>query len=124
MVLGVVAGYVVVVATSLLGTLALSMSFPKFAVSNHRIRSQYKLVHELIWMTCTITGAYVTAMIAKAVHPYLTELALTAALIGILWWNSWEAKQRGIAHQILITILTVVGVSAGYLLEAATNLNA
>ncbi len=117
MALGVAGGYLVTVLISMILTFALTMALPKFVEADHLVRNGYKLVHEGFWLLCAATGGYVTALVVKGIHPLLTEALLVGALIWILWDNSWEARQRGMAHQVLITASTVVGVAGGYLLH-------
>ena len=118
MALAIAVGYGVTVLISLLLTFAVTMALPRFAEADHLIRNGYKLLHESIWLVAAALGGYVTAAVARGIHPMVTELALMAALIWVLWDNSWEARQRGMAHQVLITVCTVVGVAGGYVLQA------
>ncbi len=117
MALAIAGGYLVTVLISMVLTFAVTMAQPKFVETEYRIRNGYKLVHESLWLFGAGAGGYVTAVIVRGIHPMVTELALIAALIWILWENSWEARQRGTAHQILITAFTVIGVAGGYMLE-------
>lgn len=111
--LAVLAGYIVIVGLTLLSTMAIASAVPSFVVANYRVRGTYKLVHELVWFLCTAIGTYITVRIGADVPSIRLEIVLTAVLLGMLWRNSWEARQRGISHQILISILTVAGVVAG-----------
>lgn len=110
-------GYTVTVALSMILTFAVTMSMPRFVQADYLICNSYKLVHESFWLLSAGVGGYVTALVVKGFHPFVTEAALAGALIWVLWENSWEARQRGMAHQVLITALTVIGVAGGYLLE-------
>ncbi len=114
--LALAAGYTATVAISMVLTFAVAMAMPRFVEGDHLIRNGYKVVHELFWLVGATTGGYVAAIIVKGIHPQVTELGLVACLIWVLWDNSWEARQRGMAHQVLITTFTVVGVAGGYLL--------
>ena len=111
--LAVLAGYCVSVGLILLSTMAIASAAPRFVVAHHRVRGSYKLVHEFMWFLCTLVGAFVAARIGAEVQPLRLDLVLSAALLIILWRNTWEARQRGIAHQLLISVLTVAGVVAG-----------
>ncbi len=117
MALGVAGGYLVTVLISMILTFAMTMALPKFVEADHLVRNGYKLVHEGFWLVCAGTGGYVAAMVVNGIHPILTEALLVGALLWILWDNSWEARQRGTAHQVLITAFTVIGVAGGYLLH-------
>lgn len=111
--LAVLAGYIVSVGFILLSTMAIASAMPRFVIHNHRVRSSYKLLHECMWFLSTLIGAFVAARIGSEVQPIRIEIVLSVALLVILWLNTWEARQRGIAHQILISVLTVAGVWAG-----------
>ena len=119
--LAVLAGYIVAVSLILLSTMAIASAAPRFVIANHRVRGSYKLLHECMWFLSTMSGAVVTARIGAEVQPIRLVLVLSGTLLSILWWNTWEARQRGIAHQVLITILTVAGVVAG--VSLATHLH-
>lgn len=110
-------GYAATVAIAMISTFAVTMALPKFVEEDFLIRNGYKLVHEGFWLVCAVTGGFVAAVVVKGVHPMVTEALLAGALIWVLWENSWEARQRGTAHQVLITTLTVLGVAAGYMLH-------
>ncbi len=113
----IAAGYAVTVVISMILTFAVAIALPRFVEADHLIRNGYKLVHEGFWLVAAVAGGYTTSLIVKGIHPLVTEAALLAALIWILWDNSWEARQRGMAHQVLITALTVLGVAGGYVLQ-------
>lgn len=117
MVAALAAGYTVTVVLSMILTFAITMALPKFAEADYLLRNRYKLVHEGLWLACAGVGGYVASLAGRGVHTMLTEALLTGLLIWILWDNSWEARQRGMAHQILITAFTVVGIAAGYMLQ-------
>ena len=116
--LSVLVGYLMTVLCALVMTIGIASASPKFVMSDYRVRTSYKLVHELMWLLCVIAGAYATAKIGMGVQTMEQKLALCAVLIFMLWRNTWEARQRGTAHQILISVLTVVGVWGGFGLRA------
>jgi hypothetical protein len=116
-VIGLVAGYLVAVVLSLLATLGIGSAFPRFVMEDNRVRSGYKLLQDGIWLACTAAAGYVTALIATGWDPLLVGCLLAAILIGVLWANSWESRQRGMAHQILMSVATVVGITIGFLLK-------
>ena len=109
-----VVGYLVTIASSLVVTMAIGSAAPRFISVNARIRKEYKLAQDVLWMLCAAAGSYVTSRIAGDTAPWLGGTVLSAVLISLLWWNAWEARQRGMAHQILISVLSVCGVAAGY----------
>ncbi len=114
-------GYIVAVALLMAASFAITSRVPAFVVHDYRIRIRYKLTQDLIWLMCAAAGGYVTAFMTPVVGgvfiPWLPCAALAIVLILVLWGNSWEMRQRGIAHQILMTIATVAGVAAGYILQ-------
>ena len=115
--LAVLAGYIVAVGLILLSTMAIASAMPRFVVQNFRVCGKYKFLHEFMWFLSTTAGTFVAARIASDVQPIRLALVLGAALLIILWRNTWEARQRGIAHQVLISVLTVAGVFAGISLK-------
>ncbi len=110
-------GYTACVAISMVATFAVAAAVPKFVEADNLVRNGYKLVHEGIWLVGAGVAGYLAALVVNGIHTMLTEAALAGALIWILWSNSWEARQRGMAHQILITAFTVLGVAGGYVLQ-------
>jgi hypothetical protein len=115
--LSVLIGYCLTIACALIGTMGLASAAPRFVIANHRVRGMYKLTHEVMWFLCVVVGSFVTARIGLGMSEWLQEIALTGVLLLMLWRNTWEARQRGIAHQILISLLTVAGVLIGFSLR-------
>ena len=115
-------GYIVAVVLLMAVSFAITSRVPAFVVHDYRIRKRYKLTQDLVWLMCATAGGYVTAFMTPIVGgvfiPWLPCAALAIVLIVMLWSNSWEMRQRGITHQILISIVTIAGVAAGYLLQA------
>ncbi len=111
------AGYLVAVVLSLITTLGIGSAFPSFVVENYYVKSGYKLLQDGIWLVCAVAAGYVSALVADGNSPLLVGGLLTGILIGVLWTNSWEARQRGMAHQILISVASVAGVTIGFLLR-------
>ena len=107
-------GYTVTVAGVLAVTFGLTSSSPAFVVSGHHLSSGYKRVHILIWFLCVTAGASVTCVVAQGTQPWFTGCALAAIFIAMLWMNTWEARQRGLGHQILMSVTSVAGVIVGY----------
>ena len=115
--LSVLSGYCVTVLCALVGTMGIASAAPRFVMADHRVRGAYKWTHEALWLLCVIAGAFVTARVGMGMAQWRQEVALTGVLLFMLWRNSWEARQRGTAHQILISLLTVTGVLVGFLLR-------
>ena len=110
----VVLGYGMAVGCSLVATFGLASASPGFVARDHRITPGYKRVQALIWGACATAGGFVTCAVAQGTREWLVGALLTAGLIGILWFNSWESRQRGLAHQILMSLVSLIGVLAGY----------
>ena len=115
---GLVLGYVLVVACSLAGTIAVASAAPHFVAADHHLRPAYKLLHEALWTVASVGGGIAAASISGSrMLAWMSGAALAAALIVMLWVNAWEARQRGLPHQLLITLLTCAGVAGGILLR-------
>lgn len=118
--LAALAGYLLVVLLVWAGTMTITASAPQMvAGADHRLRPAYKAAQQGLWLVCVLLGAFVTAWVGMHVNQKEQEIALLAALLFVLWRNTWEARQRGTAAQILISILTVIGVIGGFALENA-----
>lgn len=113
---GLVLGYSVCVAMFLISTLGVASAAPDFAVREYRLRSGYKLLQEVLWMGCTLVGGFAAALIVGGNYPLGAALLLSGLFITVLWKNAWEARQRGLAHQLLMSIATVTGVMLGFVL--------
>jgi len=109
-------GYVVTVGLSLVATLGIAAARPGWVAENYRLKSGYKFLQGLLWLVCVTAGAYATAAVA-GVHPWIVGTVLAGILIGVLWTNVWEARQRGLGHQVLISLFSLAGVGAGYVLR-------
>lgn len=117
LVLALFLGYAVAVGLSMAATFGISAASPGFVAEDHRIRRRYKFVQDAIWLVSTTVGGYVAALVIGETRPWLGGIGLIAILIGVLWVNAWEMRQRGIEHQIVMSIATVVGVTAGFLIR-------
>lgn len=112
-----IVGYLVTAALSLGGTMVLTSTAPGLVVSAHRLRAPYKLAHEGLWFICVLLGSLAAAWCGSLADRREQEVLLLAALLLALWRNTWEARQRGTAHQLLISALTIAAVLAGFALE-------
>jgi hypothetical protein len=120
--LALILGYVVTIGLSLAVTLWIGSAKPSMVTDQYRIRNSYKLLQEAVWLVCAAIGAYLTALVAGDVAPFwFVGSLLAAALIAVLWSNSWEARQRGLGHQILMTLVSICGVVAGYMLRMRSS---
>jgi hypothetical protein len=110
-------GYAVTVGLSMAATFAVTAATPTaFVTKEHRIRSAYKLIQALLWLFCATVGGFVTAAVSGAAMPWFSGVVLAMTLITVLWTNTWEMRQRGVVHQVLMSLLSGVGVAAGYIL--------
>jgi len=110
-------GYAVTIGLSMAATFGISAASPSFVAENYRIRRRYKFVQDVVWLICTTAGGYVAALVIGPARPWMGGIGLVAILVGVLWRNAWEMRQRGIEHQIVMSIATVVGVLAGFLIR-------
>jgi hypothetical protein len=110
-------GYVVAVGLAMAATFGIAAASPAFVTREHRIRQRYKLIQELLWLVCTAAGGYVTAAVTSTANPWLSGALLAGILLLVLWTNTWEMRQRGLANQFLMSVVTVAGVVAGYVLR-------
>lgn len=115
---GLALGYCLVVLLSLMATMAVASAARNFVVREYRFRPAYKLLMELLWMVAAAVAGFLAALVGgPGLVGWATGTALAAALILVSWTNTWEARQRGLPHQILLTLLTVVGVLGGVYLR-------
>lgn len=111
---GLALGYGLAVSLSLMATMAIASAARGFVMRDHRLRPGYKLLMELLWTVTAVAAGFVAALVGgPGAVGWATGLALAGALILVLWLNTWEARQRGLPHQILVTLLTAVGVLGG-----------
>jgi hypothetical protein len=108
-------GYLVTVGLSMAATFGITAVAPDLVAQDHRVTQRYKFLQDGVWLVCATVGAYVMALVLGREHsPWLGAGALVIVLVGVLWRNAWERRQRGIGHQILISLTTIVGVGAGF----------
>lgn len=115
---GLALGYLLVLVCSLATTIGFASVAPGLVVRQHRLQSGYKLLHEAMWTVWSAGAGFVAAaIVGPSFLAWLTGAALAALLIFTLWTNTWEARQRGLPHQILISILSCAGVGVGIFLR-------
>jgi hypothetical protein len=110
-------GYVVTVGLSMAATFGITAASRDFVSKGYRIRTGYKYAQDAVWLVCSTAGGYVTAVVNGPSHSWVVGGALVAILAGVLWMNAWEMRQRGLGHQISLSVASVVGVSLGFLLH-------
>ncbi len=106
--LALLLGYGLTVGCLLVATFGLASASPGFVVREYRIRAGYKRLQALIWLLCVAAGAFLTCAVAQGAHPWIVPGLLAAIFIGMLWRNTWEARQRGMAHQILMSLVSIM----------------
>jgi hypothetical protein len=47
----------------------------------------------------------------------LVGVLLVGILNAVLWLNAWEMRQRGLGHQISMSIASAAGVAVGFMLH-------
>lgn len=110
-------GYLVAVGLSMMVAFGITKAAPNFVVKDFRLKTAYKLVQELVWLLGVTAGAYLSALVAGTImRPWLVGTLLASVLVIVPWTNTWEARQRGLGHQFLMSLLAVAGVVAGYYL--------
>ncbi len=110
-------GYTVFAGLLLVTVFGLAPRAPGFVMKEYRIRTQYKVAEELVWLACAIAGGYTVAWFSAGAMPWLTGGLLAGIIILILWTNLGETQQRGILHQTLMSAISVAGVVAGFTLR-------
>ena len=113
---GLLLGYTLAVGSFLVVTLGIASAAPAFAVREYRIRTRYKLLQDVLWLGCTFFAGFAAAALVGEFYPVIVDLLLTAGLVAVLWMNAWEARQRGLPHQILMSMVTAAGVATGFIL--------
>jgi hypothetical protein len=109
-------GYVVTVGLAMAATFGITAASRDFVSKDYRIRARYKYTQNAVWLVCAAAGGYVAALVNGRSHPWAVGIGLVAILVGVLWTNVWEMRQRGLGHQISMSLASAVGVAAGFLL--------
>jgi hypothetical protein len=112
-------GYVVAVGLSMAATFGITAASRSLVAKDYRITTRYKYAQDAVWLVCATAGGYVAALINGPSHSWLVGAALVAIFVGVLWRNVWEMRQRGLGHQISMSLVSAVGVAAGFFLHLA-----
>jgi hypothetical protein len=112
-------GYAVAVGLAMAATFGITAASRDFVAKDYRIRTQYKYVQDAVWLVCAMAGGYVAALINGPSHSWVVATALVMILLGVLWRNAWEMRQRGLGHQISMSLASALGVAAGFCLHLA-----
>jgi hypothetical protein len=109
-------GYLVTVGLAMAATFGITAASPSFVSKDYRIRTRYKYAQSALWLVCTTAGGYVAALVIGQSNPWTVGIGLVAILISVLWMNAWEMRQRGLGHQISMSLASIAGVAMGFLL--------
>jgi hypothetical protein len=109
-------GYLVTVGLAMAATFGITAASPSFVSKDYRIRTRYKYSYSALWLVCTTAGGYVAALVIGQSNPWTVGIGLVGLLISALWMNAWEMRQRGLGHQILMSLASIAGVALGFLL--------
>src|SRR5246127_5558834 len=104
-------GYTVAVALSMAATFGITAVSPSFVAANNRIRRGYKYTQDAVWLACAMAGGDVASLVNVESHRWLVEAGLAGVLIAVLWMNAWEMRQRGLGHQLVMSLVSAVGVA-------------
>lgn len=110
-------GYTVAVVLSMAATFGITAVSPSFVAANNRIRRGYKYTQDAVWLVCAMAGGYVASLVNGESHPWVVGSGLVAILVGVLWMNAWEMRQRGLGHQLMMSFVSAVGVGIGFLIH-------
>jgi|SRR5271168_850754 len=110
-------GYVVAVGLSMAATFGITAASRSFVSKDYRIRTQYKYLQDAAWLVCATAGGYVAAVVDGRPHPWVVGTGLVAILVGVLWMNAWEMRQRGLGHQLAMSLVSAAGVAVGFLIH-------
>jgi hypothetical protein len=110
-------GYFVAVGLSMAATFGITAASRSFVLKDHRIGTGYKYTQDAVWLVCATAGGYVASLVKGPAHPWVVGAGLAAILVGVLWMNAWEMRQRGLGHQLAMSLVSIVGVTAGFLLH-------
>ena len=116
--MALVAGWLVTVAIAATVTMAVGAAAPWFVVTDyHTVRFRFKTMEVLVWLAAATIAGFIAKWIVAEMYPWTAAALLAGVMIAVLWKNSWEARQRGLAMQILMTVASVAGVVMGFALK-------
>lgn len=118
--IALIIGYAIVIGLMMCSAFAIASMNPRLVADNHRLRTSYKLLQDLLWFPSATLGSYLTAWVSANAHPFLAAILLAGILIRVLWNNSDEGRQNGLVHVLLSSVSILGGVALGYLLRFYT----
>ena len=110
-------GYVVAVGLSMAATFGITAASSSFASKDNRITPKYKYVQDIVWLVCATAAGYAAAFVNGLSYRWIVGPGLVVILVGVLWLNAWEMRQRGLGHQLAMTVISAAGVAIGFLLH-------
>jgi hypothetical protein len=110
-------GYAVAVALSMAATFGITAVSSDFVAKDNRIKRGYKYTQDAVWLVCAMAGGYVASLVNGESHPWLVGSGLVAILIAVLWMNVWEMRQRGLGHQLVMSVVSAIGVAVGFVIH-------
>ena len=110
-------GYIVAVALLMAATFGITAVSSDFVAKDNRIQRGYKYAQDAVWLVCAIAGGYVASLVNGEDHRWLVGSGLIAILIAVLWMNAWEMRQRGLGHQLVMSVVSAVGVAVGFIIH-------
>jgi hypothetical protein len=110
-------GYVVAVGLSMAATFGMAAASSSFVSKDNRITRQYKYAQDAIWLVCATAAGYVASLVNGLSYRWVVGPGLVVILVGVLWLNAWEMRQRGLGHQLALTVISAAGVTIGFFLH-------
>ena len=110
-------GYAVAVALLMAATFGITAVSSDFVAKDNRIKRGYKYTQDAVWLLCAMAGGYVASLVNGEDHRWLVGSGLVMILVAVLWMNAWEMRQRGLGHQLVMSIVSAVGVAVGFVIQ-------
>jgi hypothetical protein len=98
-------------------TFGITAVSPNFVAKNNRISRGYKYTQDAVWLVCAMAGGSGASLVNGVDHRWLVGSGLVAILVGVLWMNAWEMRQRGLGHQLVMSLVSAVGVAVGFVIH-------
>jgi lipoprotein signal peptidase len=117
LVIAILLGYGTTVTLFAAATFGITSISRDLVEKEFRIREAYKWLQDGLWLPCTMAGGFVASLAGRQLSRWTVGGALVIVLVVVLWINLWERRQRGIAHQLAMTLITGGGVFLGVALR-------
>jgi hypothetical protein len=116
-VVSVILGYLLAVASSMVTTFVVARQWPGFAVRDHRMRNLYLLLQDALWLPSGAAAGYAASWLVAGSMPWLAATILAVTVIAAMWRNTEEVMQRGLVHMLLASACVAFGVGIGFALH-------